>query len=156
MKRASIWHTADVRRRSWDLRMASRLSVGGKQKNLFSGGEGIRLALPHEVTGKTVWKHDSRVDAIGSSREFNIDRAGGMRLGGLEMFQRAEMRLDGNGCEAGLCGVDSGDDAQKIVIGVRAPGVRVGARRLGLLSPRGESERNHGAPRAEKVEIAMA
>ena len=72
------------------------------------------------------------------------------------MLQSAEMRLDRNRGESGFRGTDAGDDAQQIVIWMRAPRVRIGARWLGLLGPGGESERNHRAPWAEEIEIAIA
>src|SRR3984957_5467405 len=72
------------------------------------------------------------------------------------MLQRTEMRLNCNRGKFGLRGTNSGDDAQQIVVWMGAPRMRIRARRLRLFGPGREAERNHGSPRTEEVEVAVA
>src|SRR5580704_17841273 len=131
-------------------------SVRRQRDRLLAGVQRVGLAVPKQFAGDAVRQRNSRVHGIRVSREFNIDWSGRMRFGSLHMLQSAEVRLDRNRGESGLRRTDACDDAQQIVVWMGAPRVRIGARGLWLLGPGRESERNHGAPRAEEIEIAIA
>ena len=50
-------------------------------------------------------------------------------------------------------GANSGDDRQKVKIGMCAPSVRIGPRGLRLLSPSRKTETDHFPPRVESAQI---
>src|SRR5437762_3512599 len=70
--------------------------------------------------------------------------------------QRTKMRCDANALEARLPRAYAEHGGEEAVVGMRAPRVRVGARRFRSLRDRGQAEGEHPAPRRKLVDVAVA
>ena len=79
------------------------------------------LAFELEDACEIGWKGDCGVEGVAVVLVIDGDVALCMGEGGFEGGQIAEVRGDADGFEAGACWLDTGDERQKIVDGVRGP-----------------------------------
>ena len=114
------------------------------------------LSAPHEFARHSIRQLDLRVHLPRGECKFHVDRAPRVRLRRLHMLQRSELRLDDDRRESRFAWSNAGHNPQQIVVRMGAPRVRVRPRRLGLLGPRRQTQRNHRAPRPEQVQISIA
>ena len=97
------------------------------------------MAFPNQFSGNAWWKPDFGLDRAPHVSVFNGNNSLGSRHGGCHMVESAEVRLDSNSLESGVLRANASNDGQKMVIGMGAPGVRVGTRWLRRLGPRGQT-----------------
>ena len=121
------------------------------------GSEAGCRGLPLERAGHAVRQRDDRPRARPAVRVYCTST--GPRGVGTD----APTVREGARCGAirtvanpGVAGSDAGDGGEQVVVGVRAPRVRIGSRRFGLLGPRRQAEVEHVPPGLERAEVFVA
>ena len=87
--------------------------------------------------------------------EPHLDVAERVRDATFGALQRTEMRRDPHRAEARRVRPHAEHGREQAVVRMRRPGMRVGARRLGVLGRRGEPHRQHLLPRLEPLDVAV-
>src|ERR1039457_1161703 len=114
------------------------------------------LAAPFELACHTGGQRYTGFQFTVIERQSHGNFALGMRDRAGYVRQLAQEWADRDAREAGCRVIDAQHRAEEFVIRAGAPGVAIRARGIGCFGPSGQSAVEHGAPRAQHVEVSVA
>ncbi len=132
------------------------LAAGWSQLLLaFMKLEGFALPFqassPHSPAGKLIVPSPHQTHVCIRLRCFPLGWHGRCNV-----LKRTKMRLNRDRRESGCFRTNASHDSQKIKVGMSAPRMGIGARRLRVFRPRGQSRSHHLPPGRKQLEILIS
>src|SRR5258708_7239210 len=112
-------------------------------------------ALPEQHTGNSSRQTDVGFQAFASPGVLDFNHASRHRHRRADVLQISEMRRKSYRAKAGSGGMNPGNQGEQSVVRMRAPGVRIGPRRLRRLRPRAQAQRQHRLPRPQQLQVLV-